>query len=556
MIQNNKRVNLIILLAALVTIVSIVVASVMKVDEVVNTNGDSESVVTQINIAQVYNSKGDKTLEKIPTRLSNGTYHININIKKIDDYTPVYLKFISVNTLYSVSLDGQIIFQNNDAPKLKNLGYPSVNLVRVPNQSDNSKLKITFRSSLKNAKFTDIPRIYIGSKNSLIVDARNRNYVELLFGVLIFVISYITFFVAVFLFKSKTNYSQAFYLSVFSLIMSIAIILNSEFTKVILSENVYLYYIHYILFSVVSMPLLLLVYYQINRINAGNWRRKLLQYTIYIQILIVLLELLTIVVYYRQPINLHIFVFLNVALALTSASLAIFTISHKRHKIKPALILAMIPIFFITFEKFELYFGLRSAAKTFYFTPIFALVFLIIYFYIALNTYYTSYKQFKITKYYENIAYVDRLTKVRTRHALENDIQHIQDQNSKKLIIIFIDVNHLKRINDVHGHAVGDSVLKTLGELINQAERIYDNVTGYRFGGDEFIIIIKKPDAIVAENIRQFLKERTAAIRNSDPKIPISLAIAFDEITVEKDMTIDDIIKSADKKMYLDKEKN
>ncbi len=550
-----KPVNLIIFLAVVIVLVSIFIASSVEISEIVNIDDDGDKAVAEIDIARVYNSKGDKSLERIPTRLNNDTYHIFINPKMSDAYTPIYIKVTSVNVLYTVSVGDEIIFRNSFNPVLKNLGYPSVNLVRVPEQYDGKNVKITFRSTSKNAKYTNIPSIHIGSKRAILVAAQNKNYLELMMGILIFIISYIAFFAAFILFKAKANYSQTYYISIFSFIMSVIIVLNTEFVKLLLSENTVLYYIYYILFAVASIPLLLLSYYQVKINKAGQWRSMLMQYTLYIEAIIVLVEICYIALHYKQPTNLIIFSFINVILALISTSVSIFTLNIKKYKVKPILIIIMILISFIIIENFELYIGLSGVAKTFHLTSVFTLIFLSVYFYIALNTYFTSYKQLEITQFYENVAFVDSLTRVRTRHALENDIQIIYEKNYNKLIIVFIDVNHLKQINDNRGHAVGDIVLQKLGQLINEIERKYSHVNGYRFGGDEFIIILKKPDKSVAENIKQFLKEETAAIRESEHAIPISLAIAYDEIVLKKNMDIDDIIKSADKKMYLDKEK-
>ncbi len=553
--KHIKPIYIVTIFAVIIALVSLFIAARTDINEVVNVDNNSDTAITKVTLIDIYNSSEQKKVVEIPTRLTNDTYYMYLNQKRTDAYTPVYFKISSINTFITVSVDNAIIFETMAQPKLKNLGYPSVHLVEIPQQYDGQDIKLTFSNLSRHAKYTNIPRIQIGSKQALIADADRNNYYQIILSIVIFMISYVTFFASLILFKAKRNYSQLLYISVFSVIICAIILINTELFKLILAESTILYYVYYILFTVIPIPLLLLSCNQLELSKSCKWRCQFMRYVFYIEMFVVLYELYYILQNYKQPVQLHVFAIINIALVSLAVAISFLTLNGTKHKIKPILLLSTIPLFLIIVENFELYFGFRGVDKGFSYTPIYALIYLLLYFFIALNTYYSNYKQLEITKFYEEIAFVDSLTRVSTRHALEKDIQLIQTKMSKKIIIMFIDVNLLKKINDENGHTVGDTVLKTLGELINEVENIYNNAKGYRFGGDEFIIILKKPTIKTAENIKLFLKTHSDAIRNSNPKIPISLAIAYDEITVEKNMNIEQIIKNADKKMYLDKEK-
>ncbi len=548
-----KPINVITLFAVVVSLIAVLTASQVGVSEEIHMDNDSDRTVKQVDAVKIYNSKGEVFYATVQERLAQGEYYIYLNEKNINMYTPIYIKISSVNTTLRLSADGETLFVNDNEPRLKNLGYPSVNLIKMPNKYSGQDVKLSFQSAFDNSGYTNIPRIQIGTKRALIADAQKNDLFELVLGIVIFMIGDLTLFAAIILYRVKADYYQIFYVSIFSTIISVVIIVNTDLVKMLFPESTVFYYGYYILFSVLPIPLLLMSYDQLTKNDAGKWRREMMRYIYYIEVVVVLLALLAVVKNNKAPINIHTFIIVNIALGSISIGLSIITLDIKIHKIKPILVLSMLPVFLIYLENLELYLGIKESANSVRYTPIYALIFLSIYFYISLNTYFKSYKNLEMTKYYERIAFVDSLTGVGTRHALENDIEIIQEKKLRKIIIMFIDVNYMKRINDESGHDVGDKVLKALGKLIIEVESTYKYVKGYRFGGDEFIIIINKPKPKVAENIKRFLKDSADKIRNSSEELPLSLAVAYDETVVEKNMDIDYIIKNADKKMYKDK---
>ncbi len=108
---------------------------------------------------------------------------------------------------------------------------------------------------------------------------------------------------------------------------------------------------------------------------------------------------------------------------------------------------------------------------------------------------------FNDLKFIKKRIYEDHLTKVRNRRALERDLQ--KDQ---KCCVIFIDIDRFKEINDRYGHAIGDKILIELGKLLKNNIREGDEV--YRYGGDEFVLILKDTPETIARKIAGRLAER------------------------------------------------
>lgn len=99
----------------------------------------------------------------------------------------------------------------------------------------------------------------------------------------------------------------------------------------------------------------------------------------------------------------------------------------------------------------------------------------------------------------------DGLTGLYNRLYLDESLSrelYRQERNGQSLSIIMLDLDHLKSINDVYGHAAGDAVLRTLGDLLKQSVRASD--LPCRFGGDEFVLVM--PDTSLETAVRRAMK--------------------------------------------------
>lgn len=154
----------------------------------------------------------------------------------------------------------------------------------------------------------------------------------------------------------------------------------------------------------------------------------------------------------------------------------------------------------------------------------------------------------------ESQALTDTLTGLYNRRAFDKDIQNLLEkykQNGELFSIIILDIDHFKKFNDTYGHQTGDEVLKNVGEILLKGSN--GNNIPYRYGGEEFVILLpgsKLEDAaVLAEQIRI----RIAVKRATDPgtgaeidKITTSLGIS--QINPEDD--IQSVIERADKALY------
>jgi len=80
------------------------------------------------------------------------------------------------------------------------------------------------------------------------------------------------------------------------------------------------------------------------------------------------------------------------------------------------------------------------------------------------------------------------------------------DRYEVHLTMLLIDVNHLRQVNEVHGRDAGDKVLKDLGGVLQSTVRNVDFV--FRFGGDEFAIVLPHTDLHGSSHVRRRIMDR------------------------------------------------
>tara|TARA_R110000772_G_scaffold14500_1_gene41835 strand:- start:755 stop:1978 length:1224 start_codon:yes stop_codon:yes gene_type:complete len=142
----------------------------------------------------------------------------------------------------------------------------------------------------------------------------------------------------------------------------------------------------------------------------------------------------------------------------------------------------------------------------------------------------------------------DPLTGTGNRRKFEDDtsLNFSPHLNSEKSIsLAFLDIDHFKKLNDTYGHDAGDEVLVSLSALINQNIRKFDTV--YRFGGEEFVILMPETDIRIATEISERLRKLIENNIKIDGK-PVTVSIGVTES--EEQDTLEDIIERADKLMY------
>lgn len=151
----------------------------------------------------------------------------------------------------------------------------------------------------------------------------------------------------------------------------------------------------------------------------------------------------------------------------------------------------------------------------------------------------------------EEMATKDSLTGLYNRHYFNQYIQNIDESKYTNLMILIIDVDRFKYINDNYGHNIGDIVLKEIAKILKNSARESDLTV--RYGGDEFLVALygKGKELVesyinrVEQSFNEWNKENDILDYN------LTLSIGYDEYTSDK--YILETISNADKMMYENK---
>jgi diguanylate cyclase (GGDEF)-like protein len=158
-------------------------------------------------------------------------------------------------------------------------------------------------------------------------------------------------------------------------------------------------------------------------------------------------------------------------------------------------------------------------------------------------------------QYHEEIyrmTIIDGLTQAHVKRylleALEKEIIRAR-RHARDLSFVMFDIDHFKKINDVHGHLAGDFVLKELANLVQG--RIRRDEVFARYGGEEFAIVLPETNLEGARALAEGLREKVAQSRfvfqNESIRVTISIGVSM---LAEHDKTSLDLIRNADVKLY------
>ena len=150
----------------------------------------------------------------------------------------------------------------------------------------------------------------------------------------------------------------------------------------------------------------------------------------------------------------------------------------------------------------------------------------------------------------EHAATVDDLTGLPNRLGLTRCLHEVET-SSNDCALLFVDIDNFKRVNDLHGHLVGDRVLATVSDRLRRAVRAGDVVT--RLHGDEFAVVLNgatgglTPDTVrrLAARIVKMLAE-PVRIDGLTLKISVSVGVAY----LDSERDVDRLMGGADEAMY------
>jgi len=150
------------------------------------------------------------------------------------------------------------------------------------------------------------------------------------------------------------------------------------------------------------------------------------------------------------------------------------------------------------------------------------------------------------------MAYRDGLTQLANRSALYDSLGVALGADDRSMALLFIDLDGFKQVNDLHGHLVGDAVLREVAKRLTGAVREADLVA--RHGGDEFVVLLRDLQSVEAssraEQTVQRIKTAVASpIDTGSVSVSVAASVGIAVYPGDGDSP-DALIRAADERMY------
>jgi diguanylate cyclase (GGDEF)-like protein len=175
---------------------------------------------------------------------------------------------------------------------------------------------------------------------------------------------------------------------------------------------------------------------------------------------------------------------------------------------------------------------------------------------LALVSFYFRSASTRAERRMESMALTDPLTGLLNRRSMEQRLReaaHAFARGGRPFCVVMADVDHFKRVNDVHGHATGDRVLRAVAALFGEGLRANDAVA--RWGGEEFLLLLPETEAETAREIAE--RQRAAAEVRLAEAAGIgggaSVTMTFGVAVFESGIRVGECLRRADEALYAGK---
>ncbi|RJG50627.1 GGDEF domain-containing protein [Motilimonas pumila] len=144
----------------------------------------------------------------------------------------------------------------------------------------------------------------------------------------------------------------------------------------------------------------------------------------------------------------------------------------------------------------------------------------------------------------------DQLSGLFNRRAFDNDLSVLCDGNAK-MSLILVDIDHFKKFNDEYGHLFGDVVIKAVAKRLQLSCR--DGTTAYRFGGEEFALVVPNKKLSVArqlaESMRRAIEKVSVKDKRSNRQVD-AITASFGVAEYQVGESASSLVDRVDKQLY------
>ncbi|SFH78885.1 diguanylate cyclase (GGDEF) domain-containing protein [Pseudomonas guineae] len=148
----------------------------------------------------------------------------------------------------------------------------------------------------------------------------------------------------------------------------------------------------------------------------------------------------------------------------------------------------------------------------------------------------------------------DPLTETGNRIAMQQTLKREVDiarRTLQPLSVLMVDIDHFKRVNDNHGHIVGDQALKAVANALKDSLRNVDVV--FRYGGEEFMVLLSSTNREAASMVGERLRMAVLGIQYLVENQAIELSVSLGCATLLPGESMDSLLRRADNALFVSK---
>lgn len=162
---------------------------------------------------------------------------------------------------------------------------------------------------------------------------------------------------------------------------------------------------------------------------------------------------------------------------------------------------------------------------------------------------YLVYYQLRLVQRIRRLADTDPLTKLMNRRAMTRIVESMICYNARyqqHIGVLLVDIDHFKHVNDRHGHATGDEVLKEIAEEIVKTVRGADQIS--RHGGEEFLLVLPNSNLGESYQLAERMRKAVSQTLFSSKHVPLTISVGCAELKNQE--TYSDVLRRADEALY------
>ncbi len=463
------------------------------------------------------------------------------------------LDIYSVHSTVEVYLDGEEIYTYGleDASQGKLIGYGN-HLIRLPEDYAGKTLLVHMVVTEDHA-FTGLPVMKIMQGDTMTQKVLSNGRVRLFVCIFLITFGLLAMFIGLLMVSGSDQFGRVLCIGLFSVLIGCWTSCNYDLITLFVPNLKVKVYMEYFSFYLVPIPFFL--YFRTKVFHEGTPKIFRLLYHV-ILACSVALPLTAFTCQLLQVVHLPVFLrFSHIIIISGIAYLIIYGIySIKKHKVLTkattyafGFLLICTAFELVKFNLANLFLGFdhNEYSSTLCFA---ALVIVIALLLDSAISFQSALYQVAKQNILRQMAYIDELTHLGNRYKFDQTIEKIESEKGN-FSILSIDLNFLKKINDLYGHEEGDKVLKECANILQNA--FGDIGTVCRTGGDEFVIVIEEKFQDRIENAISSMKENIELTNKENRPYPISMAYG---IASSKDgnerIGSASVLRMADQAMY------